>query len=50
MDIKRLRHFLAVYETGSLTRAAELVYLTQPALPSGTVLEADGEVAGRREK
>lgn len=32
MDTKRLRHFLAVYETGSLSQAAELVYVTQPAL------------------
>lgn len=32
MDIKRLRHFLAVYETGNLTQAAELVHITQPAL------------------
>lgn len=32
MDIKRLRHFLAVYETGNLTKAAELVHITQPAL------------------
>ncbi|MGJ7511996.1 LysR family transcriptional regulator [Variovorax sp. GT1P44] len=32
MDTKRLRHFLAIYETGSLSRAAELVFVTQPAL------------------
>ena len=41
MDIKRLRHFLAVYETGSLTRAAELVYLTQPALTKSIKLLED---------
>lgn len=32
MDTKRLRHFLAAYEAGNLTQAAEHVHLTQPAL------------------
>jgi len=32
MDSRRLRHFLAVYEHGSLGRAAEVLNLTQPAL------------------
>lgn len=32
MNIAQLRHLIAVAETGSFTRAAELVHLTQPAL------------------
>lgn len=32
MDSRRLRHFLAVFEHGSLGRAAEVLNLTQPAL------------------
>lgn len=32
MNLRRLRHFLAVYEHGSLGRAAEGLHLTQPAL------------------
>jgi DNA-binding transcriptional LysR family regulator len=32
MDSRRLRHFLTVYEHGSVGRAAEVLNLTQPAL------------------
>jgi DNA-binding transcriptional LysR family regulator len=32
LDSRRLRQFLAVYETGSIAAAAEVVLLTQPAL------------------
>ncbi len=32
MDSRRLRHFLAVYDAGSLGQAAEEIHLTQPAL------------------
>lgn len=31
-DIKQLRHFVCVVDTGNITRAAELQYITQPAL------------------
>ncbi len=41
MDSKRLRHFLAVYETGNLTQAAELVHVTQPALTKSIKLLED---------
>lgn len=32
MELRQLRHLLAVVETGSFSRAAETVHLTQPAL------------------
>ena len=32
MSLRRLHHFLGVYEHGSLGRAAEALHLTQPAL------------------
>ena len=32
MDIKQLRHFVAVVDTGSMSKATEEVHLTQPAL------------------
>jgi DNA-binding transcriptional LysR family regulator len=32
MDLRHLRHFLAVVETGSFSAAAERVYVSQPAL------------------
>lgn len=32
MDSRRLLHFLAVYDSGSLGKAAEAIHLTQPAL------------------
>lgn len=32
MDIRRLKTFLAVCETGSLSRAAERLHISQPAL------------------
>lgn len=32
MDLKQLRSFLIIAETGSMTRAAELMHLVQPAL------------------
>lgn len=32
MDIRRLKTFLAVCETGSLSRAAERMHISQPAL------------------
>ncbi|WP_446831671.1 LysR family transcriptional regulator [Candidatus Foliamicus sp.] len=31
-DLKQLRHFVSVVDTGNITRAAELAYITQPAL------------------
>lgn len=31
-DLKQLRHFICVVDTGNITRAAELQYITQPAL------------------
>ncbi|MDE0678858.1 MAG: LysR family transcriptional regulator [Gammaproteobacteria bacterium] len=31
-DLKQLRHFVCVVDTGNITRAAELQYITQPAL------------------
>lgn len=42
MELYQLRHFVAVAETGSFTRAAERCYVTQPAL-SGSIarLEED---------
>lgn len=35
MDIYQLRYFLAVVETGSFTRAADRVFVTQPTLSAG---------------
>lgn len=32
MELRHLRHFVAVAETGSISRAAQKVFLTQPAL------------------
>ena len=32
MDIKQLRHFVSVVDRGSMSKAAEDVHLTQPAL------------------
>jgi DNA-binding transcriptional LysR family regulator len=32
MDVRKLRHFLAVYQHASIRKAAELLLLTQPAL------------------
>lgn len=53
MDLRQLRHFLAVIEHGSILRAADAVHLTQPALSrSIQTLEAELDVCllerGRR--
>ena len=32
LETRRLRHFLAIYELGSIGQAAERLLLTQPAL------------------
>lgn len=32
MELRQLRHFVAVAETGSISRAAQQIFLTQPAL------------------
>jgi DNA-binding transcriptional LysR family regulator len=32
LDLRRLRYFVAIAETGSVTKAAELVYVSQPSL------------------
>lgn len=32
MELRQLRHFVAVAETGSISRAAQRIFLTQPAL------------------
>ncbi len=32
MDIKTLRYFVAIVDYGSLTKAAEIVHVAQPAL------------------
>lgn len=32
MEIRQIRYFLAVQETGNFTRAAEKMHVTQPAL------------------
>lgn len=34
MNLESLESFLEIYEQGSLSKAAELLYLTQPALSS----------------
>ena len=42
MELRRLRHLIAVVEHGSFSRAAEAVHLTQPALSrSIQALEAE---------
>jgi len=43
MDLRQLRHFLAVVECGSFLRAADAVHLTQPAL-SRSVQALEGEL------
>jgi len=43
MDIYLLRYFLAVVETGSFTRAADRVFVTQPTLSSG-IKKLEGQV------
>ena len=32
MDLKQLRYFLSIVESGSITRAAETLCIAQPAL------------------
>jgi DNA-binding transcriptional LysR family regulator len=42
MDLRKLRHIIALYEEGSFVKAAQRVHLTQPALSrSVQALEAD---------
>lgn len=43
MDLRQLRHFLAVLEHGSILRAADAVHLTQPAL-SRSLKTLEGEL------
>jgi DNA-binding transcriptional LysR family regulator len=43
MDLRQLRHFLAVVEHGSILRAAEAIHLTQPAL-SRSIQSLEGEL------
>lgn len=38
MEIRQIRYFLAVQETGSFTKAAEKMYITQPALSTAIKL------------
>lgn len=45
MNLQQLDHFLAVAETGSFSRAAERVHLTQPAL-SRSIASLEGELGG----
>ena len=35
MELRQIRYFLAVQETGTFTKAAERLFVTQPALSSG---------------
>ncbi len=44
MEIRQIRYFLAVQETGSFTKAAEKMYVTQPAL--STAIKALEEELG----
>ncbi len=46
MNIRHLEHFLAVAETGSFSRAAERLFLTQSAL-SRSIQSLEAEVDGR---
>lgn len=46
MNIRHLEHFLAVAETGSFSRAAEKLFLTQSAL-SRSIQSLEAEVDGR---
>ncbi len=46
MDLRRLRHFLAVVEHGSILRAADAIHLTQPAL-SRSIQTLESEVGVR---
>ncbi|MEX0298823.1 MAG: LysR family transcriptional regulator, partial [Kordiimonas sp.] len=43
MDLYLLRYFLAVVETGSFTRAADRVFVTQPTLSAG-IKKLEGQV------
>jgi DNA-binding transcriptional LysR family regulator len=46
MDIRQLRHLMAVAETGSFSRAAEQQHLTQSAL-SRSIQTLEGDIGGR---
>ena len=43
MELRQLRHLIAVVEHGSFSRAAEAVHLTQPAL-SRSIQALESEV------
>lgn len=46
MELYQLRHFVAVAETGSFTRAAERCFVTQPAL-SGSIARLEDDLGTR---
>jgi DNA-binding transcriptional LysR family regulator len=46
MNLRHLEHFLAVAETGSFSRAAEKLFLTQSAL-SRSIQSLEGEIDGK---
>jgi DNA-binding transcriptional LysR family regulator len=46
MELRQLRHLIAVVEHGSFSRAAEAVHLTQPAL-SRSIQALEASVGAR---
>ena len=45
MDIRAMRYFVAIVDHGSLTRAAEVVCVAQPALSQQLAAPHDGSLA-----
>ena len=43
MELRQLRYFVAVAETGNISRAAQAIFLTQPAL-SRQIKALEGEI------